>query len=160
MYTNCTIEPHWHLIHTLTDKQQYKCKTDRKPDKWNRMWWHNGKTLTLQVDDTTIKFLCRYRTDLDSFKEKVRESIESCRQEALNPDPSDPHGIKWVQIIHESLIFPASRANKFISMTMFVRQAFLLSGYPMLMLSNHYTLLSVWWFLFVLSIELVNGQWK
>lgn len=35
-----------------------------------------------------------YRTDLDSFKEKVKESIESCRQEALNPDPSDPHGIK------------------------------------------------------------------
>ena len=36
----------------------------------------------------------RYRTDLETFKKKVEESIETCQQDALNPDPSDPHGIR------------------------------------------------------------------
>lgn len=36
----------------------------------------------------------RYRTDIERFKEKVKESIETCRQATLNPDPSDPHSIR------------------------------------------------------------------
>ena len=38
----------------------------------------------------------RYKTDINAYKEKVKESIESCRQAAMNPDPSDPHSVKYV----------------------------------------------------------------
>lgn len=37
----------------------------------------------------------RYKTDINSYKQKVKESIESCRQATLNPDPSDPHSVKY-----------------------------------------------------------------
>ena len=36
----------------------------------------------------------RYKTDIEKYKEKVKESIEACRQATLNPDPSDPHSVK------------------------------------------------------------------
>ena len=38
--------------------------------------------------------ICRYKTDINSYKQKVKESIENCKQATMNPDPSDPHSVK------------------------------------------------------------------
>ncbi|CAI8021444.1 Protein AKTIP homolog [Geodia barretti] len=35
-----------------------------------------------------------YKTDINSYKQKVKESIENCKQATMNPDPSDPHSVK------------------------------------------------------------------
>jgi len=32
----------------------------------------------------------------DEFKARVKQSIERCRQEVLNPNVDDPHSIKYV----------------------------------------------------------------
>lgn len=37
----------------------------------------------------------RYKTDINSYKQKVKESIEACQQATMNPDPSDPHSVKY-----------------------------------------------------------------
>lgn len=41
-----------------------------------------------------VMFL-RYKTDINSYKQKVKESIEACQQATMNPDPSDPHSVKY-----------------------------------------------------------------
>jgi len=40
-------------------------------------------------------FVLSYKTDIERFKQKVAESIDKCREETLNPDPSDPHSVKY-----------------------------------------------------------------
>ena len=53
----------------------------------------------------SIHIMSRYKTDINGYKQKVKESIESCRQATLNPDPSDPHSVKYVGISNVPHIF-------------------------------------------------------
>ena len=38
-----------------------------------------------------------YDNDRDEFQARVKQSIERCRQQVLNPDADDPHSIKYVE---------------------------------------------------------------
>ena len=61
--------------------------------------------------------MSRYKTDINGYKQKVKESIESCRQATLNPDPSDPHSVKYVGISnvpHIFLYFKEEKHFKFV----------------------------------------------
>lgn len=48
----------------------------------------------------TFVFPPRYKNDEEKFKQKVKESVDACREEIMNPDPSDPHSVKYVVILH------------------------------------------------------------
>ena len=44
----------------------------------------------------------RYSSNKEEFEQRVRESVEQCKETALAPDPSDPNSLQWVDHFHTS----------------------------------------------------------
>ena len=44
-----------------------------------------------------------YDNNRDEFQARVKQSIERCRQEVLNPNADDPHSIKYIEFLNRAL---------------------------------------------------------
>eukprot|EP00731_Ephydatia_muelleri_P025967 Em0018g67a len=91
------------VFHPLVDYVTGQLDTRSEFQKWRRDINHIHNLLmyarnifhTIDTTHAVNQEAARlYRHDFEKYKRRVQDSIEACRQEALNPDPSDVHGIR------------------------------------------------------------------